>query len=310
MDYFGVMFENLFSRSGLSLDRLRSFLQVAEAGSIVKAAQGDPVRQSLISRQIRELEEFFGAELTERRGKAIAISPAGERLAGLIREQLQDLDDFRREQAKLKKSFAIGSGASILEWLVVPAVNQIAQCLGGASLRLETHRSRDLVEAVREGRVDLAVVREDALNEDHPRLKLMRIEFRLCVPRLLVPGGLGARILRPEYLKPLPFAAVAGEGQFAQVLRQAMAELGMDFHPTVECHSHLQVRELVARGHHAGVLPSVGTKDLDEGVISIQAFPPLRHYGRQLVLHWNERQMRRRGIEERAIREVAKAIMA
>ncbi|CAN5656658.1 hypothetical protein BH11VER1_BH11VER1_41940 [soil metagenome] len=50
------MFDSLFSNSGLSLDRLRNFLLVVEAGSIVKAAQNDLVRQSLFIRQIRDLE--------------------------------------------------------------------------------------------------------------------------------------------------------------------------------------------------------------------------------------------------------------
>src|SRR4030095_8519532 len=113
------MFPELFSRSGLSLDRLRSFLAIADAGSIVRAASDDPVRQSLFSRQVRELEEFFGAELTRRHGKTIALSPAGHRLASLIRAQLQDLDDFRREQAGAPKTFTIASGGSMIEWVVV-----------------------------------------------------------------------------------------------------------------------------------------------------------------------------------------------
>lgn len=68
------MFEHLFSKGGLSLDRLRSFMQMAQAGSIAKAAPGDTNRQSQISRQIRELEQFFGTELTRRKGKTLSLS--------------------------------------------------------------------------------------------------------------------------------------------------------------------------------------------------------------------------------------------
>ena len=110
------MFEALFSRTGLSLDRLRSFLALAHEGSIAKAAPGDVTRQSQISRQVGELEAFFGAELTERRGKTLALSEAGKRLAMLIQQQMQDLDDFRIEQSQAKKAFTIGSSASVLDW--------------------------------------------------------------------------------------------------------------------------------------------------------------------------------------------------
>ena len=74
------MNKELFSEHGLSLDRLKSFLDVVEAGSIVKAAAGDTNRQSQYSRQIKELEVFFGAELTKRRGRRIEITEEGERL--------------------------------------------------------------------------------------------------------------------------------------------------------------------------------------------------------------------------------------
>jgi len=54
------MFEDLFSKGGLSLERLRSFMLMANAGSIAKAVPQDPTRQSQISRQIKELESFSG----------------------------------------------------------------------------------------------------------------------------------------------------------------------------------------------------------------------------------------------------------
>ena len=120
------MFDILFSKSGLSLDRLRNFLEMAEAGGIAKAAPGDVVRQSQISRQIRELEEFFGAELTQRRGKTLILTTAGRRLADLIRGQLQGLDDFRCEAQGRPKSFIFGSGASTLESLVAPHLPALA----------------------------------------------------------------------------------------------------------------------------------------------------------------------------------------
>ena len=61
-------FDRLFDISGLSLDRLRSFLRVVEAGSLTRAALGDVTRQSQYSRQIKELEGYFGTALTRRVG--------------------------------------------------------------------------------------------------------------------------------------------------------------------------------------------------------------------------------------------------
>jgi DNA-binding transcriptional LysR family regulator len=303
------MFDHLFSKGGLSLDRLRSFMQMADAKSIAKAAPGDTNRQSQISRQIRELEEFFGTELTRRKGKTLSLSAAGERLAVLIREQLQDLEDFRKEQTKQPKSFVIGAGASVLEWLVVPALPAISQQLGGATLQTEAHRSRSLGDAVRDGRVDLAIIRQNAVPTGSNSALIMKVTFYLCIPRVLLKRGTTDREARkPEFWQTLPFAAGRDGGQTDTAVRAAMWDAGVDFHPRFECGSMLQVRQLVELGACAGVLPTLGVRGLDEKRALIIPFAPLKEYGRALVLHWNPRQMRRRGVEESELKKIARLL--
>jgi len=303
------MFEDLFSKGGLSLDRLRSFMQMARAGSIAKAAPGDVNRQSQISRQIRELEEFFGTELARRRGKTLSLSTSGERLAWLIREQLEDLDNFRKEQAGMPKSYVIGAGASVLEWLVTPALPAISAHLGGALLQTESHRSRSLKEAVQDGRVDLAVIRHNVVPDDAHTALVMKMGFFVCIPRaLLKPGTTPREAAKPALWQTLPFAAGRDGGQTDTAVREAMREAGVAFRPRFECGSMLQARQLVALGACAGVLPTLGVHGLDEKTTLILPFAPLKDYGRALVLHWNPRQMRRRGLEEAEVRKVARLL--
>ncbi|MFM2177999.1 MAG: hypothetical protein RL015_2097 [Verrucomicrobiota bacterium] len=302
-----VMFEHLFSKGGLSLDRLRRFMQMAQAGSIAKAAPGDTNRQSQISRQIRELEQFFGTELTRRKGKTLSLSAAGERLALLIRQQLQDLEDFRKEQMGQAKSFVIGAGASVLEWMVVPSLPDISQLLSSATLQTEAHRSRSLADAVRDGRVDLAIIRQNAAPAGNHSALIMKMSFHLCIPRALLKRGTTERAAaKPAYWQTLPFAAGRDGGQTDTAVRAAMAEAGVDFHPCFECGSMLQVWQLVELGACAGILPSLGVHGLDQKRTLIIPFVPLKEYGRALVLHWNPRQMRRRGIEETTLRKIAR----
>jgi DNA-binding transcriptional LysR family regulator len=302
------MFEDLFSKGGLSLERLRSFMLMANAGSIAKAAPQDPTRQSQISRQIKELESFFGAELTQRRGKTLTLSPAGVRLTALIREQLQDLEDFRREQASAAKVFTIGSGGSTLEWLVMPHLPALSQLLGDAVLRTEMQRSKSLVESVREGRVDLAVLRHDAIPNASKAntLKLITLTFHLCVPRRLLKRGTRAEDLADTLLwAGLPFAAGRDGGQMDLAVREGMAAAGVEFRPRFECGSLLQAKQLVEQGACAAVLPRLGIANLSHHDVLVAPFKPLAHYGRALALHWNPRQMKRRGVEDRVLREVA-----
>ena len=302
------MFEELFSQGGLSLDRLRSFLEMSEAGSIAKAAPGDISRQSLISRQLRELEEFFGAELTVRRGKTLALSSAGKRLAVLIREQFRDLSDFQKEQRGDSRSFRIGAGASLLEWLVVPVADQIRSALGDVSLSMGSARSLEVVEGVRDGRIDFGIVREDAVPEHLPKARLVKMGFYLCAHRTLLEGKAARALDQASSWARLPFVAGDGRGQFDQRLRAAMTEACGSFRPVFACDSLLQVRELISEGLAAGVLPSIGTQGLEEQGVIVRPFAPLKDYGRHQVLHWNERQMRRRGVDASVIRAMAKVI--
>jgi len=306
------MFETLFSKGGLSLDRLRSFLEMAEAGSIAKAAPGDVVRQSQISRQIRELEEFFGAELTQRRGKTLVLTAAGRRLADLSRGQLQGLDDFRREEQGQPKAFVFGSGASTLESLVAPRLPALAEALGGAQLQTESHRSSALVEAVREGRVDFAVVRRDAIADPSKKncLPLLKLSFHLCIPRRLLPKATEASDLADTGLwSKVPFAAGRDGGQLDRTIREAMEKAGVDFRPRFECGSMLQVRQLVMQESCAAILPNLALPGLDERKILVAPFAALAGYGRELALHWNPRQVEVRGVLPESIRKVA-AILA
>jgi DNA-binding transcriptional LysR family regulator len=305
------MNDSLFSRDGLSLDRLRSFLAVAEAGSIAKAAPDNLSRQAQMSRQIGELEAFFGTELTLRRGKALALSPAGERLAALVRQQFEDLRDFHREQHQQPKTFRIGAGASLLEWMVIPATREIRNALRGASLHLEVMRSRELVEAGREGSLDFAVVREDALSEEQrlkTSLRLTSMSFHLCATRSLIPTGTKQGLARPQDWGSLPWAVLTGGGQLDAKIRSILETACPAMTPAVECTSLLQVKELLIRGVCVGILPSMGMQGLTEAGVVSREFEPLRDYGRPLVLHWNERQMRRRGVGEDVIKELAKKL--
>lgn len=305
------MNDALFSRDGLSLDRLRSFLAVAEAGSISKAAPDSLSRQAQMSRQIGELEAFFGTELTMRRGKTLALSPAGERLAMLVRQQFEDLRDFHRDQHQQPKTFRIGAGASLLEWLVIPALKDIRQTLRGASLHLEVMRSRELVEAVREGSLDFAVVREDALSEEQrlkASLRLTSLSFHLCAARHLVRTSTKHGLATPQDWSNLPWAILSGGGQLDAKVRGTLEAACPTLTPAVECTSLLQVKELVIRGVCAGILPSLGMQGLAEAGVVFREFEPLKDYGRPLVLHWNERQMRRRGVGEAIIKETAKKL--
>ncbi len=66
----------------MDLKQLKTFVTVAEHGTVSRAAAVLHVTQPALSRQIRSLEEQLGFPLFEREGRRLILSPRGEQLLG------------------------------------------------------------------------------------------------------------------------------------------------------------------------------------------------------------------------------------
>ena len=143
------MFDALFEKSGLSLERLRSFCRVAEAGSFTRAAESDPNRQTLYSRQVKELEGYFSTELFRRNGRTITLTDTGRDLQRLAMEYFSALEDFTESCSGEMKSYTIGAGESLIRWMLLPKLPEIRQIAGRAEIAFNNNTTYvDQLEAI------------------------------------------------------------------------------------------------------------------------------------------------------------------
>lgn len=77
----------------LDLTALRSFMAVADAGGVTRAAGFLNLTQSAVSMQIKRLEEMLAVELLDRSARKVALTAAGEQLLGYARRMLQLNDE-------------------------------------------------------------------------------------------------------------------------------------------------------------------------------------------------------------------------
>ena len=268
------LFNRLFSRSGLSLERLRTLCELDAAGSYARMAPDDRGRQSLFSRQISELEEFFGGiELVKRSGRGIEITKAGRDLARTVRMHFQDLEDFLSENTKQSTEFHIGAGNSILEWMVIPRLATIRKKHPEITFRFSDMRSTDIVDALREHQVDFGVLRANTVS--HP-LKQRRA------------GAIGYRIYGPadaqnSDLLKIPMALI-GTGEFRQSVEDLMSSARVPLTVAYECQSHSQCALLVKEGIAASILPEIAGNTM-KGYPSIQP-SWLKKYTREMAIAW------------------------
>lgn len=292
-------FERLFAVSGLSLDRLRTFLRVVESGNLSKAASGDPTKQSQFSRQIKELEAFFGVALTRRVGRRIEITEEGHRLALMIRRQFSELDDFRESMAGRSVSVRFGSQGSVIDWLLVPRLAGIRTALGNAMVELEQMRSADVVRAVADGRFDFGIVREDAVPKEIKRRRLGEVGYALFAANTLWKGCSSVE----EILRKAPIVDLLPGGQLPTRWQEWLAKEGLRPRVLARVSSFTDVARAVQAGHAAAVLPDLAAVDFDPKRYAHLPISAL--HKRTLVLIANARSLDRSGIAQGAAEKLA-----
>ena len=281
------MYQSLFDDRGLSLDRLRSLLEICDAGSIAEAAPGDPIRQSQYSRQVRELSEFFGAKLGRRQGKLLRLTDEGMRLAELVREHLRSLQDFRAECRADSSDYLIAAGDSLLQWLVIPRLGTLIK--GKKAIRFVTDslRTHEIIRQLGNGRIDVGVVRKNAVGSGLVMGSLGMVAYCVIVPRQLITSGI--RPALRDILGNAPMAIQTTDGEFTRRLRETTVSLGIAFRPALSCQSFPQAASAVKSGLFASVLPKLAASDFpNKGFVCVED-TLLDRLNREIVLAWNPR---------------------
>lgn len=274
---FSVM-DDLFTQSGLSLERLRTFCLIAEHGGFTKAARGDAAKQPLYSRQLKELETFFGTELVRRSGKSFALNEEGRRLYGLARSYFGALSDFKNTCSNRPIRIHLGAGDSIIQWHTLPRLGEIRKALPKIALKLLNLPTEQIVERVASGDLDLGIVRQTAVKGELKSHALGKLEFALFAPKR------SAKNNWESTLRSCPMAVLEGTGEFRQELEKA--SLKEQFQPRieVECASFPAVAAAMKCAGLAGILPLAAAEELmNANFVRIDA-PWLHKLGRSMSL--------------------------
>jgi DNA-binding transcriptional LysR family regulator len=296
----------LFQQRGLSLDRLRSFLLVAEAGGIAKAAGPDAVRQSQFSRQIGELESFFEVELLRRVGRRTTLTAQGEALARVVREQFTGLSDFATECRSAPHRYALGAGDSILQWVVVPRLGQILKRLANASFALQNLRSRDIADALLAAQLDFGILRAARVRAPLKGVPIGTVRYALFVPKeLWSPRWNRAH---EKMMREIPWVTLGTEGEFLEQLESAAAKAKIELNLRLLTDSFPQAARAAMSGAFAAILPAHATADPLLKPLHCVAPAWLSPIHRHVMLAWNPRLMKVRSHADVALAELKRGL--
>ena len=268
---------------GLSLDRLAAFLSVADAGGLARAAPGEPVRQSQLSRQMKELEGALGQSLFLRSRHGMVLTSAGRALARVVRELDQGLRDVSAaERGPVRIS--LGAGDSVLRWLVLPGLAELRAA--DVELAVGALGADGVVDALLEQRIDLGLLRASEATGDLKTLRLGRISYAL-----FSAVGRGK----------LPLAVPTSE----RGLDRALASLGP---AALRCETFPQVAQAVRSGSFSGVLPSFARSELAAAEFRMSTLPALEAVATPLLLAWRARTLELRPQVKQLQRALAEVV--
>lgn len=165
---------------GMNLEQLASFVEVANTGHFTKAAATLHLAQPSLSRQISTLEKELGSELFHRAHGHISLTAAGETLLPSARRMLADAEAVRRDMDELaglrKGRIRLGATPTLCVSLVAEAISGFHHEHPGVELELVEKGSRELIEALGAGELDLALItRTLSPSAQMPRLRMQGV---------------------------------------------------------------------------------------------------------------------------------------
>ena len=156
----------------LDVTRLRVIDAVARHGSVTAAAKELHYSQPSVTHHLRRLESETGAQLLQRAGRGIRLTPAGQLLADRAAEIIGRIDAAGVE---LSAHVGLSAGrvrmagfASALGVLAPAAVAALAARHPGLEVNLVDTHPPEAIELLRTGQVDVAIIFRYADTEPEP----------------------------------------------------------------------------------------------------------------------------------------------
>ena len=235
-----------------SIRVLRTFATVASEGSFAAAAARVALTQAAVGQQMRALEADLRRPLFERQGKTVVLNEAGRELVPQVRRLLAQYDQMLAPAAA-----ADAMAGTVHLGAIVSAVRPLIQATLALKARhpaLDLHvtaaKSIDLVDSVRAGALDAAVVvREPGAAADVAWTPLYAEPMVLLAPRRLEEASPRA------ILQSQPFIRFDPTQHTGLLVERMLARLRVKPQEFLELNALESIVELVRSGLGVSVVP-------------------------------------------------------
>jgi DNA-binding transcriptional LysR family regulator len=259
----------------LDLTRLRVLDAVARLGSVTAAAHELHYTQPTVSHHVSRLEAETGAQLLQRVGRGVRLTPAGRLLADRASEIIGRVD---AADAELAAHVGLTAGrvrlagfSSAIGSLVPGVVTALARSHPGLQVALTDTHPPEALTLLRAGRVDVAVIFR--YDETEPEPDGVRLHHLLDDPVYLLTTR------RRQTLAGLRDATwIAGCDRCSSHLLALCAREGFEPRVAYRSDDMVVIQSLVAAGLGATLLPGLALRSHRiKGIVTAEIAGSPRH---------------------------------
>lgn len=248
----------------MEIQQIRYFLAVAELRNFTRAAERCHVAQPSLSQQIKKLESELGGPLFHRQGRRIILTEQGELLESKAKQIMMAHENAIQE---VSDSFAYGGHVSFgaimtIAPYLIPSLLQTIPAEQHATLRIEENFTEALIEKVRRGRLDFAIM-SSPINEPDLMVQVLgRERFVAVMPtdhRFMQQDAVTLNELITEPFLELSNIHCAGK-QIHQICQLSSSQRN-----TVFLSSQIEtIRRLVRQQQGVTIMPQMALNDETE----------------------------------------------
>jgi len=274
--------------------QLRAFSILARTGSFTQTARELHLSQSAISHSMKALEEEIGCRLLDRMGKTAVLTQAGEQLLVHAQKILAEMESARSELSHLGKwgtsRLRIGASTTACQYVLPAVLREFKESFPQCAISIEPGDTPEMIDALRQHRIDLAVNLEPRRDEFLAFRPLFTDELDFIVSPLH-PWAKTGKVVREEI--PQQHYILYGKASYTfQLIEDYFRKEQIVLHTPLEFGNMEAIKELVKLGLGISIF-AAWTARQELRAKSLVALPLgkrklKRRWG---VLHWQGRRL-------------------
>src|SRR5690349_12245068 len=245
----------------MDLRHIRTFVTVAELGTVSKAALRLHVAQPALSRQIASLEGEFGVKLFDRVGRRLLLTSEGEQLLSDCRGLLNYARALSEQAQGLRRGevgvLRVSASPHLIEGIFPDVLRRYAERYPNVQVRLVDAIGADSLAMLERGEIHLAQHTVLALAGNEQRFASYAIGpmemLAACHPRLKL-GKDGA--VEIDQLAPYPLLQATTEFLMRRAFDAACRMAGFTPNYVLECRAPHALLAMAEAGHGVAIIPS------------------------------------------------------